>query len=221
MSDANKHTELQTIKQIAANNGYSTKIIDTLFKKKQTQVATREIYRGKTQGVGDLPKWRRLPFLGGISLRIQRLLPRNKIKAAFYNRRTLKHLLGSLKDKIDIFEQSGVYELRCNDCNAIYIGQTGRTFNIRTKEHLACFTNKKNNSQFAKHLLTHEHHSDFIPKILHIEKKGRRLDALEELEINTNTRNNDTSLVNEILYPSRSPLLCIPFPDQAAISPPP
>ena len=31
--------------------------------------------------------------------------------------------------------KSDVYKLNCNDCDAVYIGQTGRSFKKRHKEH--------------------------------------------------------------------------------------
>jgi hypothetical protein len=34
------------------------------------------------------------------------------------------------------FEQCGVYKLNCNSCHKAYIGQTGRNFKTRFKEHI-------------------------------------------------------------------------------------
>jgi hypothetical protein len=42
-----------------------------------------------------------------------------------------------LKDnKEDIYNLSGVYQLQCADCPLRYVGQIGRTFKVRFKEHI-------------------------------------------------------------------------------------
>jgi hypothetical protein len=44
------------------------------------------------------------------------------------------------------------YKLTCPDCNRAYVGQTGRQFSIRYKEHKTAFRNNNQNNSFAKHL---------------------------------------------------------------------
>lgn len=36
----------------------------------------------------------------------------------------------------DLMLSSGVYKLKCMDYDFLYIGQTGRNFNVRIMEHL-------------------------------------------------------------------------------------
>ena len=51
------------------------------------------------------------------------------ITPAPYNRHNLSSILVNNKiNKIDPINRSGVYMLECNDCEAIYIGQTERSF---------------------------------------------------------------------------------------------
>jgi hypothetical protein len=49
---------------------------------------------------------------------------------------------------IDIMERSRVYKIKCGRCNFMYIGQTGRSFNTRIREHL----DLKRPSQVRDHL---------------------------------------------------------------------
>ena len=42
---------------------------------------------------------------------------------------------------------TGIYEIECNDCKAIYIGQTGKSFKERINEHSKA---KKHSSMFHK-----------------------------------------------------------------------
>ena len=61
--------------------------------------------------------------------------------------------------------KSDVYKLNCNDCDAVYIGQTGRSFKKRHKEHEASLrqlirnqpTNPDFTSAFTNHLYSLDH----------------------------------------------------------------
>ena len=72
-------------------------------------------------------------------------------------------MLPSLKDKINKFDQRGVvYKTPCLDCTGVYIGETGRSFKTRRKEHqrdvkpdiIAQLTNEdlKKKSALVKHV---------------------------------------------------------------------
>ena len=135
-------------------------------------------------------------------------MPKMKVRVAFYNKNCLKNLLSHTKDKIPLLEKSGVYKLFC-ECGAAYVGQTGRKFKERIKEHVTCAKNKDLTSLFAKHLIEEKHKSDFKPKILHQQKKGLRLDALEQLEILKSVKSKE-KIVNEFLFYCHSPLLDLP-----------
>ena len=37
------------------------------------------------------------------------------------------------------FKKSGIYQIKCSDCESIYIGQTRRNFECRFKEHIQAF----------------------------------------------------------------------------------
>jgi hypothetical protein len=86
----------------------------------------------------------------------------------------------------DKYNLSGIYHLQCADCPLKYVGQTGRTFKTRFKEHIRDLKNGGQNSKFAQHILdkTHEVGTiDHTLKILLLGKKGRALDTYEKLYI--------------------------------------
>ena len=56
----------------------------------------------------------------------------------------------------------GVYKIPCHDCNKFYIGETGRNFNVRLKEHKRDIVNGKLASGVADHSRKHGHSFDFI-----------------------------------------------------------
>ena len=57
-----------------------------------------------------------------------------------------------LKDPESIENTSGIYRIKCGDCDSVYFGQTGRKLETRIHEHRAAFqpTNEKV-SDFAVH----------------------------------------------------------------------
>jgi arginyl-tRNA--protein-N-Asp/Glu arginylyltransferase len=113
------------------------------------------------------------------------------------------------KDKIDPIHQSGIYKVNCDSCNMCYIGQTGRNFLTRMKEHRRCWRNGDETSLLAKHILQTSHCCRFQPEVLHLDNKGIRLDVLEQFEI---TQSDINILMNEQIFVTQSPLLKIPFP---------
>lgn len=60
-----------------------------------------------------------------------------------------------------------VYVIRCARCNILYVGETGRAFSVRIKEHLADIRHERESRQVASHFLS-EHHSmtDFRTQVL-------------------------------------------------------
>ncbi|KAL4716270.1 hypothetical protein ACJJTC_014750 [Scirpophaga incertulas] len=152
-------------------------------------------------------RWARIPYLGDLSYKCSRTLA--GCNPAFYTTRNLSSMLCNSKDHTDINQRSGVYELTCATCNKKYIGQTGRSFRVRVAEHSSGWRLNKTESNFAEHLITENHkfdpHENF--KALHFCDKGRRLTALETLEINKVISHSRDNILNQQLELSRSPLL--------------
>ena len=81
-------------------------------------------------------RWIRMPFLGDISIQLKKMLQHYGFQPAFYPLCTIRTLFSNLKDPVPLGEQSGVYSLPCDNCNAVYIGETGRSFAIRLHKHI-------------------------------------------------------------------------------------
>jgi hypothetical protein len=72
-----------------------------------------------------------------------------------------------------------------------YIGQTGRPFHIRFRQHYTDYKYANNKSKFAQYVL--EEGNSFGPMadvtdVLHVAKKGRMLNTLERFCIYRETR---------------------------------
>ena len=154
LSDDDYRVELNTIKHIALANGYQNTLIDNLIKK-------HKIRKSKPP----IDKDTKITF---ISTAYTNIMPKIltstfsklNITATFKTNNSLLKILRHRKP-IPLEKKSGIYKLSCNDCNSFYIGQTGRGFLKRIKEHtpkrhlnnLTLLNNIKPN--FARHLILH------------------------------------------------------------------
>ena len=108
------------------------------------------------------PTYISAPYIRGASERMSRVLKRFDINLAHKPTRTLKNELCHLKDKRIVNDRSGVvYGLDCNDCSAIYVGETGRQVKDRMKEHQADIIKKKPVSKVYMHTANTGHGFDF------------------------------------------------------------
>jgi hypothetical protein len=76
--------------------------------------------------------------------------------------------------------------MKCQDCALKYIGQTGRTFHDRYKEHIRAIRSNNGNSGYSNHILNTGHTYGTINDTMGIittAKKGRHLNTLERYHI--------------------------------------
>jgi len=128
-----------------------------------------------------------------------------KYNIAYKTNNTLKKHLSHKKTPTNKYTQTGIYKLTCNDCPCFYIGQTGRSFSTRFKEHTKALTQRYINSNYAEHLINNNHNYTNIETnmhILHIQRKSRTL--------NTTIRNIQTL--------HKSPTIYLKRPDTPQIS---
>jgi hypothetical protein len=101
--------------------------------------------------------------VGNDILPITKLLNKFQVKTAFKTNNTLaKHLIYTRQEtmkttKLNIYEKCGIYKLKCDTCGGVYIGQTGRSFNIRHKEHVSDIKHNRDKSGFLRHILNEVH----------------------------------------------------------------
>ena len=77
-----------------------------------------------------------LPYVQGVSECVHRILLKHKVASAFKPMNTLRQSLVHPKDRRDIGDNSEVvYQIPCDMCDKVYIGETGRKFKVRRKEH--------------------------------------------------------------------------------------
>ena len=138
-----------------------------------------------------------LPYIKGTTERIAKILRKENIKVSFSPPNSLRTMLDHAKDSINPSLHRGVYSIPCT-CGKQYIGETGRSFQIRLKEHIADIKhNRVKKSALAEHYHHTGHHlciedTKFIAKIDHYEK--RKIWEALEIELQKNNLNRDDGM---------------------------
>jgi hypothetical protein len=175
LNDADKRKENHTIQHIlnVNNYGYSTPrnlhLEPGKVKKQEEKKLKRAIFT----------------YTGPHVRKITKLFHSAEVKTAFTTKHTIQKLLRTHQNQTN-FNGCAVYQLECGDCNRKYVGQTGRSFHTRFKEHKGDFDNNNNKSLFAKHLLEEGHSLqpiDSCMKILEYQRKSQKLNTLEQYHI--------------------------------------
>ena len=103
-----------------------------------------------------------IPYIKGTSETIARILQPYNIRIAHKPITTLRQLLTNVKDKDEPSNRRGaVYKIKCCDCQATYIGETGRNLNVRLTEHKRATRNGDINNHIAEHHLKTNHRIDW------------------------------------------------------------
>jgi hypothetical protein len=93
-----------------------------------------------------------IPYVQGISEPLSRVMRRSNIMVHVRPHRTLRNMLVSVKDKVEMKDKCGViYELACKACSSSYIGETERTLRKWIVEH------KRESSPVGARMTDHFH----------------------------------------------------------------
>lgn len=192
--------EKDIIKQIATNNGYNASIVEKIINKRLRSRLIKSIFPICSNENLD-KSWITLPYVGIVSEKIGRALKKEGFKVSFSTKPLLNGLLNSSKDKIKPEEKSGIYKLNCDDCKACYVGQTGRKFKDRIAEHIHSWKIRKDDSNFANHLIETNHNFDKNRNVefLHFIEKGQLMNVLEAFEIKRIEKDQTIESLNDQL----------------------
>jgi predicted GIY-YIG superfamily endonuclease len=129
--------------------------------------------------------------------RIARVLSKKEIKTSFKPLVTIKQSMRSVKDKLNPHNGKGIYKIECS-CGKCYIGETGRSFQVRIKEHGADIKNERiRTSALAEHSIKTRHHvrledTKILAKENHLFK--RRIREAIEIRKHPSNLNRDSGL---------------------------
>jgi len=106
----------------------------------------------------------------------------SNLNIAFRATNTVQQQLS--REQINNKNRSGIYKLKCNTCNNVYVGQSGSSINVRHKEHVRYIGTNNPQSAYALHILQNRHEYGPIIDTLQLLKicsKGTHMNCLEAL----------------------------------------
>ena len=139
-------------------------------------------------------KWCTFTYIGKEATKITKLFKDTNLQIAYRTNNTIQKHLTQKNHTPDKYTQSGIYKLTCSDCHKAYVGQTGRDFYTRFKEHKRAFQYNTTQSKFAQHLLTHGHtfgNLENTMEIIQLHKKGFHLNTIERFHIHKEVVTNN------------------------------
>ena len=198
LSESDRDAERSVIMQLGRMNGYHQRTINKIIR--QEELKTHPLY--STDKDKEPKIWRCLSYYQNEVAQVEKILNKQKVSCAF---KTSSNLIKVLKQKPtlkDRLKMSGVYRVKCDECEKFYIGETRRSIATRIKEHREC----RHRSTFGRHLLDAGHSSknDNNIKILHCENRYFKLNFLEAYEIWKERHNQN--LLNEQVFIGKDPL---------------
>ena len=163
-----KHHILAALQQ----NGYPKEFIQRTVRKHSKR---KERPRERPEEEHKQSKSIRLPYIQGVSGQLKRALKHN-IKATSHTQTTLRILLSKPKDPIPKEDRNNaVYQLNCKDCEALYVGETKQTLNVRAEKHITAIKSASKRSHTAEHCWKYNHDFDWEhKKMLDVEKNWKQ-----------------------------------------------
>lgn len=178
--------DMQELKLSFIRSNYPIGLLNKFFNiKKISEIYKKSMVSQKTFYFGiNFFNNRSINFANNISKRISNSF--GYIRAVpFYasGRKLLSYFSNKIKNS-ESNTEVGVYQIPCLDCNSRYIGETGRAFKIRMKEHESNCRNHSNASAVVNHSDT-GHTLDFSnSKVIHSESHVTKRKIAESLLIN-------------------------------------
>ena len=139
-------------------------LCDNDFKKSDITKVKKKMNRPRNDqqsddAADDEQKFISLPYIKGTSETLKCMFATHKIKCSFYFKETLRKHLSKPKDLVELDKKSNVvYKIPCKDCNVSYIGETKRSFKVRTNEHKRAVKNQDvDKNEIADHCWKNDH----------------------------------------------------------------
>ena len=117
--------EESTIIHLARVNNISIDIPSLIRKKYNSKIlnsTTTHVKKRKRE------KWIRLPYIGELTSLVSKITCKHHLRPAFYSVNNVKNLFPEIKNTVPTLKKS-------NDCQSVYVGQTGRELRVRVSEH--------------------------------------------------------------------------------------
>jgi hypothetical protein len=183
LSDPHFHKKnIELIIGILLNNDYPVQLIfETINSRLKSLIYKQTLKQTDSDRIDDKEKtpWFVLPYVPDISDKFASITKNLNVRLAFFSLNKLGRIIRVQKDALPSnLKKNVVYKIVCKDCDASYVGQTGRRLKTRTAEHRNNI-NRINTPQsvITEHRINCNHEFDWEGiKILDSERYlGRRL----------------------------------------------
>lgn len=204
LSEENLRKEELKIKEIARFNGFDPNIINRMIinQKRKKIVSDASTLHKLIYEI--YPERIVVDYEAKVNQSLKKALKVENIEIVNKNKNKLRSLLGSVKDKTDMVDKSGIYQISCNNCDEKYIGQSRRRIVERFKEHQSHTKHKHmEKSAVALHMVENGHSFDRTGfKLLKEVRKPWFLDATESFFMSQaeNLMNLEEAPINSFLF---------------------
>ena len=100
-----------------------------------------------------------IPYIQGVLEAVTRILSDINVQVHMKPFRTLRKILSHPKDRIPNDKSNVVYKINCHDCDASYVGETGRALKTCVLEHRRAVEKMNfSGSALAQHAWENHHH---------------------------------------------------------------
>ncbi|CAF2140345.1 unnamed protein product [Rotaria magnacalcarata] len=163
--------EKRKLEETLKNNGYPTHIIRRGIKAGEAIAKRIQQPQPKIPTVEKQKIFFTIPYFGQESIvfasRIRKIcdkmLPHIHLNIAYKKQGTLKQNFLPIQKGHDESKRNKklIYHIPCQNCEKVYIGETGRSRETRITEHLKAIKKKDINSELVKHILNTNHTMNF------------------------------------------------------------
>nr|VZI42037.1 unnamed protein product [Spirometra erinaceieuropaei] len=146
--DDDRKKEVKYLRALFEANGYPKSFIRKCLRKSHSGRSNEE-----------KPKfWLSIPYVKNVSEATTRILKPFGIGVAHKPASTIRQQIMRPKDPLPVTEQSAVvYSIPCQDCDARYVGETGKRLGTRLHEHQLAINRKDKLSLVYGHTLERNH----------------------------------------------------------------
>jgi hypothetical protein len=208
--------QINKAKFMLKQNNYPIKLINNSIKKQVHKLYNNQKYNNnkkqtpETEEKKKKEKYVPLPYISGLSEKLNYTLKPYDLQVAHKNSNNLKCLFTPLKDKIEPKKETHtVYKIPCNNCEGVYIGQTKQYLEKRIQAHKYA---KTSTTALNKHTQNTGHSFNFNKtSILHKVRYEKPRPTLEIIEIQKHKHSlndktdsqNLSTIYNNIIKPNQ------------------
>ena len=177
--------EKQHLERAFMKNGYPRNIV------RRALMKTTRRHEDEERSDTTRPPLCILPYVRGLSEKIKRICNKRGVKTVFKKTKTARDTLTNVKGTHKNSDKGVIYQIPCVDCDHVYIGETGRPFHVRLKEHQRAVTQGDRRNANAVHHMNTGHTIDWNnAKILRREERWKERKILESIHIKSNSTFN-------------------------------